>query len=453
MLVIEHPPRHDALYRHAVELVLRWAGGFATRVEVGAGPDYVVRVVGAEGRLIVPDVFLRAATEAWLAPATLPPAKVSVWDAPAEFPNGEAGRLASLPRLFDTSTAADDRLPIDVFGAAFYFATRYEEAARPARDRHDRMPGSEATASTLDILERPIIHEYAELLLRALQRFAPGLSRPHRQFRVLPSHDVDEAFRWKGVHLHRLARSVGGSLLRRQPLRAADQVRRWLAVKRGALARDPYFTYARLMDESERRGLRSTFFFVADGSTGYRIDDPAVVDILRAVSRRGHEIGLHAAYETYRDRERTERELQGLRRACARAGITLDQVPNRQHVLRWDPRRTPANLAALGFSYDATLGFAERIGFRTGLCVDHPAFDLERREVLRLYHRPLVVMDATLTEPRYMGLPKRRDAIARAVATCRAAARAHGGDLGVLWHNSRLESETDWEIYAAVLDG
>ena len=50
---------------------------------------------------------------------------------------------------------------------------------------------------------------------------------------------------------------------------------------------------------------------------------------------------------------------------------------------------------------------------------------------------PLVVMDATLAEDRYLGLSA-DDGLELAVATLERAARA-GGTVSVLWHNDRFD--------------
>jgi hypothetical protein len=51
---------------------------------------------------------------------------------------------------------------------------------------------------------------------------------------------------------------------------------------------------------------------------------------------------------------------------------------------------------------------------------------------------PLVVMDATLAEERYLGLAA-DDGLERAVATLERAATA-GGTVSVLWHNDRFDA-------------
>ena len=84
------------------------------------------------------------------------------------------------------------------------------------------------------------------------------------------------------------------------------------------------------MDVSERHGLRSAFYFLSHNDGGPDahacnvLEHPWVRGLVGHVHRRGHEVGLHAGFGTYRDAARTAPELRdaaGGRRAsrvCAR---------------------------------------------------------------------------------------------------------------------------------------
>ena len=91
-------------------------------------------------------------------------------------------------------------------------------------------------------------------------------------------------------------------------------------------------------------------------------------------------------------------------------------------------RRTPA------LDYDATLGYSDRGGFRSGICVEHPAFNLRTATQLRLGERPLVEMEGALL--------RHRDA-EQAMVALRAECERVGRDFSLLWHNSALLSRRE----------
>ena len=74
---------------------------------------------------------------------------------------------------------------------------------------------------------------------------------------------------------------------------------------------------------------------------------------------------------------------------------------------------------------------------RAGLSHPYRPYDLAADRPLGMLELPLVVMDATLAEDRYLGLSA-DVGLERAVATLERAAQA-GGTVSVLWHNDRFE--------------
>nr|WP_242479602.1 hypothetical protein [Lamprobacter modestohalophilus] len=176
-----------------------------------ARDDVSIRLTDQPGELRLPDHFFsqfREAPEAWLSDASLPVLTPAVqlpsWDSRALAPD----ILLTDPRLpilyGDAETSPGPRraaeqgdridLPLDVFGAAFFMLSRYEEAVLPDRDNHDRFPATASLAQRAGFLDRPIIDEYVEILWAAMQRRWPRLQRKPRQARTLVSCDVDSPF-------------------------------------------------------------------------------------------------------------------------------------------------------------------------------------------------------------------------------------------------------------------
>lgn len=304
--------------------------------------------------------------------------------------------------------------------AVFRHVTRAEELERPERDEHDRFP-AHATSSDLGAAEADA---HVEAVWEAIHRAWPSLVRRQRTFRVVPSYDVDYPFSSLRSRL---------SALKRGQLRAL-------------LPSDPFDTYEALMNASERRGLRAAFYFLADGSI-YSLDDPRVRRLLRRVHERGHEIGLHGGYVTFRDPERLKRELDRLRQACAAERIEQDEWGGRQHFLRWEAPTTWRAYEEAGLAYDTSLGYSAQPGFRAGTCREYPVFDLPARRELRLRERPLVLMD-TPTLDR-LGLPD--EELVALIERLRNECRRYRGDFTVLWHNYWLMTGRQRRLLEAAL--
>jgi hypothetical protein len=117
----------------------------------------------------------------------------------------------------------------------------------------------------------------------------------------------------------------------------------------------------------------------------------------------------------------------------------------RYHYLRVHPHRNLAPLRALGIAHDASLGWAEALGFRAGIAQPFRPWGFERDEPLDLVEIPLGAMDATLAEPRYLGLSV-AEAERRLIGLLDLAAE-HGGAFSVVWHTERFDpaSARGWD--------
>jgi hypothetical protein len=330
----------------------------------------------------------------------------------------------------------------DDLAEAFFHLARLEERNGP-HDRHGRFL---AAQSCLDPLDPPL-----ERLRRRL-----GVEPPRwrgARFALALTHDVDIPWRWTRLGI-RGAAARGRDSLRRGRFSAAFREARGLAAVplhkiRGS---DPNWAYERLFNLERRRGGDSTFFVMA--GHGHPADGPArdsyeelrprLVETIRA---GGGEIALHGSYRAAEDEDRLAAEKAALERL---AGPVMGQ---RFHYLRIDPHGNVETLERVGFHYDATLGFADELGFRAGIAHPFRPWAVEEERVRDLVAIPLAAMDVTLSEERYLGLSAARAWPRLQVLLDRAAEQ--GGGFAVLWHTDRFDRWTasGWDrLYARLLD-
>ncbi|WP_059042202.1 polysaccharide deacetylase family protein [Paenibacillus rubinfantis] len=411
-------------------------------------------------RLRMPDVLLQTPDSLWLSPASLPKLPLDRFAPPAGEPEGEPlpviygarGRTGRYIERLGEEGEEGYYLGIDVFGSSLFMLTRYEEVACREKDRHGRFPARRSLAWRESFLHRPIINEYVELLWELLHKLWPGLSRRKREAAVVLSHDVDYPFYVYGRSRLRMIRDMSMDLVRRRDFESARQKAGVLLRSRRALDRDPYNTFGWLMELSEQAGLRSAFYFITEehraksGLDGnYSIDDPAIQRLLREIHARGHEIGLHPGYHTFLNPARIRRQFEKLRQIAETNGIRQDVWGGRQHYLRWQAPDTWQFWEDAGLDYDSTLSYADRAGFRCGVCYEFPVFNLTTRRELALRERPLIVMDQTILHPEYMGLGPEEayETIRQLYLEC----RRYNGVFTLLWHNSQLVKSSDRSVY------
>lgn len=75
---------------------------------------------------------------------------------------------------------------------------------------------------------------------------------------------------------------------------------------------NPYDMFDFLMDLSEKKGMKSHFFFMSGGTSkfdnNFSINQPFVKKIREKIRSRGHLIGFHPSYNSYNNQKQWEEE-------------------------------------------------------------------------------------------------------------------------------------------------
>jgi len=332
-----------------------------------------------------------------------------------------------------------ERPDTDDLAEAFFHLARVEERKGP-RDEHGRF---RAEWSCLDPLDPP------------LERLRKKLGLGSTRFVIALTHDVDSPWRWTRTGLRAAAARLKRDLL---GVRLGPAVREATGLATAPLHRlrgtDPNWRFEQIVAEERRRGASgSTFFVLAthndphDGAApeSYERLRPRLVETLLEL---GAEVGLHGSYTAADDPNRLGEEKRVLEALAGPIG------GHRYHYLRADPHRNLAQLQALGFRYDTSVGFPDAVGFRAGIARPFRPWSFERDEPLGLVEIPLAAMDVTLAEERYLGLAAKR-AEPQLLRLLDWAAE-HGGGFAILWHPDRFDPATSagWDrLYSRLLDG
>jgi hypothetical protein len=331
----------------------------------------------------------------------------------------------------------------DLVASAFWHLSRYEERGG-ARDEHGRFSARAALADP----ERPAV----DALLRGFREHVGD--RGATAFTVALTHDIDIPWRWSRPRALLGAAARARAAAREGRLRdaAADAAGLAAAPIRRLAGTDPNWSYERIAAIEREHGGRSTYFVMAGHGHPADGPDPAAYDRLRPaivadIAAQGDEVGLHPSYLT------SERpELLAAERGRLEA-LTGARVPGvRFHYLRHDTHATLPELERLGFAYDSSQGYGDAIGLRAGFSFPYRPFHLAERRPLDLVELPMAVMDATLAEPRYLGLTPRAG-LERTLRLLEGVA-AIGGTVAILWHTDRFSREyaRGWDrVYADVL--
>ncbi len=461
MLIIETPPSRETERDYTFDVLLGEFLGLDWQHKTTDRKDVKMTLAGDnKNSLSLPDAIFSSSKEFWLTAQSLPNPKLPTWDS-RNLSTAIPLTDPILPVIYGTphkeikQESQGLQLPIDIFGSAFFMLSRYEELITEDRDKHERFPATASLAYKAEFLERPIVDEYVEILWAAISRLWPRLNRKKRTFNIRVSHDVDRPTRYQFTPSRRFLLSLTADVVKR---------RKWLAPLKAALTKlsrfdrlhpsDPYNTFDWIMDVSEKHAIKSAFYFICGRTkpeldASYEPDHPAILDLMKRIHERGHEIGLHPSYNSFNNPDAIKQEADRLRMICAKIGIHQPVFGGRMHYLRWDQAITPFGWENACMDYDSTLGYADYAGFRCGTCHEYPAFDLTRRTKLRLRLRPLIAMEGSVFDRQYMGLSNSK-AISH-LNKLRTRTAIFNGSFTLLWHNSELNDKVRLKQYELLL--
>lgn len=466
MLRIYHPPSYSPERMYIFDVLLRQFLGLQYEAEIEERHDLRISFEGikTEKQLRIADDFFQCAKEEWLTSASLPERPLDCFDISDMFGDSPLAN-STIPIIYgsrngDGSYVEEGEsgisLGIDIFGSAFFMLTRYEEIVLPLRDSRERFPASASLAYQEGFLDRPIINEYLEILWWSLKRLCPQLHRRQRNYEFVLSHDVDWPLGVYNRTLFQVAKSTVGDVIKRKDVGLA--LRRLYSaffVRSGNLDADLNNMFNVIMNISEQHGLKSSFYFIVDHSDGeidgnYSLEHPWIRSLLRRIHRRGHEIGLHPSYNTFRDKNRIRQQFESLLYHMKSEGIGQIEWGGRQHYLRWEAPVTWQAWEEAGLAYDCTLSFADHAGFRCGVCYEYSVYNLYTRQALHLRERPLIAMEGSLLESEYMGLTAEKTL--HHLRKLREQCQRFEGQFSLLWHNSSLIKKQDLNLYQTIVE-
>lgn len=335
-------------------------------------------------------------------------------------------------------------IQFDLLKCYFLLVSGIQEPINKKRDKIGRFPYQESIQKKLQITDKPIADYYTLIFLEALSKaYKLDLSRLKKTktgFTTFVSHDIDLCYSgWKQGGLSELKNGRPFNTLK--------------LIFQRFFNRDTWFNFSEILALNKKLGVQSAafFFLTRKGANkefnldngDYDITNSVFKNVLDEILEQGSEIGIQGSLGA------------GFRQGVLEEDITtLDKnvSGNRCHFLFYELKKLPGLLEKAGLRYDNSPGFAEAIGFRHSSCKPFYFFDFENEKTSEIICLPLIIMDRTLSQKKYMNVPKES-----AAAVCEpiiSEIEKHGGVLSLLWHNHHFSEYkfTGWrEVYEEII--
>ncbi len=346
-------------------------------------------------------------------------------------------QVGDMPVLFPSEEGV---FPFDIFSAAFYMLSRYEEYLPSARDAHGRFVGARSVAYRGGFLRKPVVDIWARYLAAALVKRYPVITIRHNDFDSLLTFDVDQPFAYKS---RGFIRSMGG-LVKGFAGTGAKPVER-LRTMTGQI-KDPYDSFDYIDEQVKVHGCKTLYFFPT-GNPGPYDHNPPYKDREYTSTIRKYDMiagsGLHPSYYSAGRPKTLKMEVERYRHLT---GHHPERA--RQHWLLLHMPLTYQSFEAAGIKYDYTMGYADEPGFRAGIARPFLFYDITREKITGLTVVPFQVMDGTLRQYLYLSPEAATGVIREMIDTTRNA----GGLFVSVWHNTSLTETNGWEGWKKVFE-
>lgn len=352
----------------------------------------------------------------------------------------KAGEYKEYPLLFPVGEASC--LPYDLFATVFYVATRYEEYLDHEPDKHGRFCAEQSLEYWHKVLQRPFLHELILDFSGLLKQQFPTLAFGTGRFEFLSTIDIDNAF----AYAHKgFVRNAGGLLKDLCAFRFKQLAERIAANLDDT--KDPYYTFELIHRISRETGTRLQYFVLIGDYAAYdknpRHTNKGFQKLLKSLSAQ-YPLGLHPSYQSYDEPGRIAMEKARLEAITGKAVTAA-----RCHFLRIRFPETYRAFIEAGITDDYTMIYASQSGFRTGMCVPFPWFDLKKNEATSLTIHTSEVMEGTLRD--YNNMPA--DEALELSLKLMGQVKKYGGEFISIYHNdSFVASQGAWiELYKTLL--
>ncbi|GAA4962002.1 polysaccharide deacetylase family protein [Algibacter aquimarinus] len=284
-------------------------------------------------------------------------------------------------------------IPFDIFSAAFYLLSRYEEYLPHVKDEFGRFTAKESLAYKHGFLQQPVVDIWAYKFKEALQQQFPDFKFPKKTYSIKPIIDVPSAYNYK---LKGIMRSFGGATKDFFKLRFRSLYNRFGVIL--GLKHDPYDTFKYIINKQKQTPFKFLFFFlIGDYSTydkGINPNKKKFISLIKHIADYSR-VGLKASYFAIDNASILKKE-----KIRMEAIINKPLTASRQSFSRLNLPDSYRYLIELEIKEDYTMGYVNHIGFRAGSCTPFLFYDLDYEIQTPLKIHPYHLMDFALLKKK-----------------------------------------------------
>ncbi|MBV9989277.1 MAG: polysaccharide deacetylase family protein [Chitinophagaceae bacterium] len=331
-------------------------------------------------------------------------------------------------------TAGD--IPFDLFAAAFYLISRYEEYLPHSVDAYGRYAHENSLAYRNEFLNQPLVNLWMQRLdVELSAKFPqPTFKMQHSKFRFLPTYDIDIAYAYAAQPVWKNVAGFFRDLLQGK----IDKV-----IERGnsytGRHADPFDTFGWLDELHARYRLKPAYFFLTLIKRGlYDKNLPAASAALQRLYKKLAAVYVTGLHPSWRSGDEEGLLLQEKEKLEAIVGHRI--FVSRNHYLRFTLPHSYRRLSAAGITDDHSMAYGTVNGFRASYALPFRWYDLEKEQVTQLVVHPFCFMEANSFFQQHYSAEQAGAEIQYYYDTVKNVE----GELITLFHNHFLTLQPEW---------
>jgi hypothetical protein len=281
---------------------------------------------------------------------------------------------------------AQEIIPFDIFGAAFWLLTRYEEYLPFKPDSDNRFQYKSSLAYQYDFIQYPLVNLWLKELKGVLNERFPELRFKERQYNFLSTIDIDNAYQFK---FKGFVRTLAGIIADKKLSRIKQRLKIILD-----LEKDPFDCYDFLIEAHRQTNTKAIYFFLL-GDYGPNDKNHSASDLrFQALIKHIADysmVGIHPSYASNNNLRKLKVEVSRL------GNITHKMITkSRQHFSMVRFPQTYQDLLQAGLLSDYSMGYTNCNGFRASYCYPFKWYSLEIESGSSLTIHPYCLTENTL---------------------------------------------------------
>lgn len=321
-------------------------------------------------------------------------------------------------------------LAFDIFAAAFWLLSRYEEYLPHKTDHFNRFHYKSGLAWQNNFLQLPLVNIWIREFGKILVEKFPESRFASRKYNFISSIDIDNVWKFKHKGFVRTAAGYFSDLVKRD----LPGIKNRTAIIFGR-KKDPFDCYDFLIEANGEKHVQSLYFLLL-GDYGVNDKNHASTNLhFQALIKHlsdYSDVGIHPSFGSTNNLHQLKVETGRL------AAITHREVfKSRQHFSILKFPQTYQYLLQAGIREDYSMGYTNINGFRASFCFPYPWYDLDEENMTSLVIHPFCISENTAV---YFSEKEKKD-FQEMVRPLIDQVKNCGGELISIFHNNNFTDD------------